>query len=119
MTITVRKAADLVRQTRRQKRGKGRVLTAADLGGAGLSKDGDPLALVADPEPAPDFAVIVAEECHHLLGLLHDDGLRRIALERMAGFHDEEIAARLGCSRRTVMCKLIRIRNAWQAEVEP
>jgi DNA-directed RNA polymerase specialized sigma24 family protein len=118
VTTTVRKATDLVRQARRQKRGMGRVVAAADLGGAGLSKEGDPLALIPGPDPTPDFAVLVAEECHRLLGLLHDDGLREIALERMAGYHDEEIAVRLRCSRRTVMRKLIRIRNAWRAEVE-
>ena len=43
-----------------------------------------------------------------LLGLLPNDELRRIALDRMAGYRDEEIAAHLGCSRRTVMRKLIR-----------
>jgi DNA-directed RNA polymerase specialized sigma24 family protein len=118
VTITVRKSADLVRQANRQKRGNGRVLSAADLGGAGSSGERDPLALIAGPDPTPDFAVLVAEECRHLLGLLHDDGLRQIALDRMAGYNDEEIATRLGCSRRTVMRKLIRIRNAWRGEVE-
>jgi DNA-directed RNA polymerase specialized sigma24 family protein len=118
VTITVRKATDLVRHARRQKRGMGRVLDGADLAGAGWGNKGDPLALIPGPEPAPDLAVLVAEECHRLLGLLHDDGLCRIALERMAGYHDVEIAARLGCTRRTVMRKLIRIRNAWRVEVE-
>ena len=118
VTITVRKATDLVRHARRRKRGMGRVLAGADLGGTGSSNEGDPLALIPGLEPTPDLAVLVAEECRRLFGLLHDDGLCRIALDRMAGYHDEEIAARLGCSRRTVMRKLIRIRNAWRPEVE-
>ena len=114
VTITVRKAADLARHARRQKRGMGRVVSAADLGGAGSSKQGDPLALVPGAGLTPEFAALVADECRRLLSLLHDDTLRQLALDRMAGYRDEEIAVRLGCSRRTVMRKMIRIRNAWR-----
>jgi DNA-directed RNA polymerase specialized sigma24 family protein len=119
VTITARKAANLVRDARRRKRGMGRVLDAADLGGAGSRKERDVLALVPDPEPSPESVALVAEECRRLLGCLRDDVLRRIALDRMAGYTEKESAARLGCARRTVIRKLGVIRNAWCAEVEP
>jgi DNA-directed RNA polymerase specialized sigma24 family protein len=114
VTITVRKTADLARHERRWKPGKGRVLTEADVRG-----EGDVLALIAGSQPSPEFAALAAEECGRLLDALNDDVLRRIALDRLAGYKDREIAARLGCTRRTVMRKLAVIRNAWRAEVVP
>jgi DNA-directed RNA polymerase specialized sigma24 family protein len=113
VTITVRKAHDLAAyERRRQPRDGRRRLTEADVAG-----EGDVLSLIAGPDPSPDFAVSVAEECGRLLDALGDDVLRRIALGRLAGYKDAEIAARLGRSRQTVMRKLRRIRDAWQAEV--
>jgi len=117
VTITVRKAADLAQYARRRKRGGGQVLNEADLVGSVSRGDGDVLSLIAGSEPTPEFAVSVAEECGSLLATLGDDVLRQIALDRLAGYKDEEIAARLGCTRRTVMRKLAMIRNAWRAEV--
>jgi DNA-directed RNA polymerase specialized sigma24 family protein len=116
VTITARKAANLVRDARRQKRGGGQVLDAADLGGAGSREDGDVFALIPGPEPGPEFEAQAAEECRRLLGLLRDDTLRRVALDRMAGYDEAEIAARLGCARRTVIRKLVVIRNTWRGE---
>jgi len=118
VTITARKATDLIQEQRRQKRGGGRVVCSADFGAVGARGTGA-LALMADTAPSPEFAVQIAEECGRLLGLLRNDDLRRLALDRMAGYHDHEIADRLGCSRRTVMRKLILIRNAWSKEVGP
>ena len=113
VTITARKAHDLANhERRRQPRGGRRRLTEAD-----VAREGAVLSLIAGPEPSPDFAASVAEECGRLLDALGDDVLRRIALDRLAGYKDAEIAARLGCTRRTVMRKLTRIRDAWEAEV--
>jgi DNA-directed RNA polymerase specialized sigma24 family protein len=36
----------------------------------------------------------------------------------MEGYSDEEIAAQLGCARRTVVRKLRRIRGLWSQEME-
>jgi DNA-directed RNA polymerase specialized sigma24 family protein len=57
----------------------------------------------------------VAEECRRLLGRLDDD-LRALALLKMEGYTNEEIASRLGRSRATVERKLRLIRRAWEAE---
>jgi hypothetical protein len=110
--LTARKASQLRRHERRQKRGGGRVRSETDLAGddpetaAGLAE-------VVGPEPTPEFAAAVAEECRRLFDLLKEDDLRAIALAKMEGYGHEEIAARLGCAPRTVQRKLGRIRSLW------
>ena len=68
-------------------------------------------------EPTPEFAVQVAEECERLLRCLGEESLRSVALKRMEGYSDEEIATQLGCARRTVVRKLRRIRSLWSQEI--
>ena len=45
---------------------------------------------------------MMAEECRRLLDSLDDDSLRQVAISRMEGYNNDEIAAQLGCARRTV-----------------
>ena len=66
--------------------------------------------------PPPSFAAQVAEECQRLLGLLGNDTLRSVALAKMAGETNQEIADRLGCVRYTVDRKLQMIRQIWSGE---
>ena len=47
---------------------------------------------------------------------LEDDGLRQIAVWKMEGYENDEIARRLGCGVRTVERKLGVIRAIWQAD---
>src|SRR5262249_38712632 len=97
LVLTERKALDLARRERRQKRGGGRVLdeTACTAGNG-------PLAQAMDPEPSPAFAALLGEECQRLLGLLNNAELQQVALLRMETYTVEEIAARLGRVPRTV-----------------
>jgi len=64
--------------------------------------------------PTPDEAAAFAEEVERWLALLPED-LRRIALYRLEGNTNAEIAAlpEMGCSLRTVERKLRLIREAW------
>ena len=71
--------------------------------------------LVGD-EPTPDFAAQVAEEYGRLLELLGDETLRQVAVWKMEGYSNDEIADKLGCSRRTVARKLEAIRILWNNE---
>ena len=103
--IAERKAVNLIRAEGRQKRGGGRV--QAD----------SALAWVAGSEPTPEFAALVAEECRRLLDGLGDDSLRRVALLKMEGYANEEIAQQLGCALRTVERKLGLIRGLWAGEL--
>src|SRR5271157_1353192 len=123
MTITVRKAYAQVQRQKRLKRGGGRVVEEAAL----RSPKGDSpfdaasaagLAMIAGEEPTPEFAAMVAEEYRRLLDALEDDGLRQVAISRMEGYTCDEIAAQLGCARRTVARRLDLIRKTWLAHVE-
>jgi RNA polymerase sigma factor (sigma-70 family) len=115
ITITKRKALDQIQSANRLKRGGGKVLREADLAAA----DGESAGLedVAGSEPTPEFAAMVAEEYQRLLDALPDPIHRKIAVLRMEGWNDDEIAAQIGCVRRTVGRKLQVIKNTWCAEV--
>jgi DNA-directed RNA polymerase specialized sigma24 family protein len=119
VTITVRKALDQSERQHRKKRGGGRVRGDSILGGGDPDARGAGLEQVVGREPTPAFAAMVADECRRLLEALGDEGLRRIALLRMEGYSDPEIAARLGCGLRTVGRKLELIRKTWLREVVP
>jgi DNA-directed RNA polymerase specialized sigma24 family protein len=112
VVITVRKACDLANHERRLSRGGGRVFLLSDL-------DGPEAEAVLGPEPTPELAAQVADQCRRLLGLLGSDTLRSIALWKMEGLTNEEIAGRLGCVRFTVDRKLQTIRKLWDGAREP
>jgi DNA-directed RNA polymerase specialized sigma24 family protein len=118
VTITLRKARDLRRQACQQKRGGGKVLGESELldtvdcAAAGLEH-------VVGREPSPEFAVQVAEECRWLLSRLGDATLQSLALLKMEGYTNAEVAARLGCGLRSVERKLRLIRKIWAKELAP
>ena len=119
VTIMARKVVDQVERQCRQKRGGGRVRNEADLAGPESEAGVASLDQAVGREPTPEFAAMMADECRHLLAELGDEGLRQIALLRMEGYSDGEIAARLDCSERTVGRKLNRIRDIWTREGAP
>ena len=111
VTITLRKIYDQLEYEQAQKRGGGRVLREADVGGAAVN-----LEAIMSQEPSPEMAAELSEQCQRLLGQLEGDQLRAIALLRMEGYTDHEIAARLGCARSTVQRRLRLIRQQWETE---
>jgi DNA-directed RNA polymerase specialized sigma24 family protein len=115
VVITARKACAQIQRRTRQKRGGGNVIAESAMAGAD-SDWPDGLDWVVGTEPTPEFAAMVTEEYRRLLDALNDDDLRRVALDRMEGYTNDEIAARLGCARRTVARRLDLIRKIWMAE---
>ena len=115
--ITERKALRHMRHERRIRRGGCKVRHASDL-------DRD-LTRVPAPdcfpgrEPTPELAAEVAEECRRLLNQLGSDLLCSIAVAKMEGYTNGEIAVQLRCSERTIERKLDLIRKTWQKEVSP
>jgi DNA-directed RNA polymerase specialized sigma24 family protein len=109
VVITERKALGLMRHERRKSRGEGRVVSLSEVANGGI--DG-----ALDPEPSPDFAAQFAEECRRLLDLLGDDTLRSVAVWKMEGHTNAEIAGLLGCVEQTVERKLRSIRRLWDGE---
>ncbi len=117
VVLAGRKAANLVDHERRQKRGGGKVCVASDLAAADSAAEGAAFAGLIGREPDPGFAVQVAEECRRLLASLGDDELRSVALWKMEGYTNEEIAARMGRKVLTVTRKLNMIRRLWEKEL--
>ena len=118
VTITARKAHNQRRDEGRQKRGGGRVVGEGALAGADPVGD-DFLAQVVGNEPTPEFAAMVADEYRRLFGSLADESLRVVALLKLEGHSNEEIAGSLDCGLRTVERKLDVIRKRWMAEGVP
>jgi DNA-directed RNA polymerase specialized sigma24 family protein len=114
VVITARKAGAQAQRRRAQKRGGDR-FRVEDLG---ADPEDDRLLLdqIAAPDPSPEFAAMVAEEYGRLLDRLGDDELRRVAVFRLEGLTNDEIAERLGCARRTVARRLDLIRKIWEAD---
>jgi DNA-directed RNA polymerase specialized sigma24 family protein len=114
-TIAVCKAANQRRRERRIKRGGGRVIGASDYA-AGDPGGEDLLAQVAGTEPTPELAAVLIEEIRKRFAGLPDDSLRVVALRRMEGYSNADIAAELECSLRSVERKLELIRRMWAPE---
>ena len=113
VVITARKVWAQRQRQRRQKRGGNRVFVEADLKTCWPDDEGAMLDQIIGPEPTPEFAAMVAEEYRRLLDGLGDDSLRQVAVWRMEGYTNDEVAARLGCARRTVARRLDLIRKTW------
>jgi DNA-directed RNA polymerase specialized sigma24 family protein len=113
VVITARKAAHLVRDEKRLKRGGGVVVESDTPTG---DEDVPLLERVLSREPTPELAVQVAEECERLLRRLKDPELERVALARMEGHSVEEIAEQLGYAPRSIKRKLQLIRSLWEQE---
>jgi RNA polymerase sigma factor (sigma-70 family) len=76
--------------------------------------DGSLLSSLLGREPDPAFAAEVAEECRRLLAGLGDDTLRALAVNKLEGYSNAELARRLGWSLAKVERKLARIRDIWE-----
>jgi DNA-directed RNA polymerase specialized sigma24 family protein len=102
VVLTARKAADLVKHQLRDKRGGGKVhgdsaLRSADGGSGTGGFDG-----LEGGDPTPEEAAILVEEVENLLGRLRDPRLRQVAVWKLEGYTNAEIAQRQGCSLPTV-----------------
>jgi DNA-directed RNA polymerase specialized sigma24 family protein len=111
--ITQRKVYDQMRSEKAKRRGGGQVHGGAALDGARLLRGGVEIEL---EELTPELSAVIAEEFQRRLESLDDEGLRQIALAKMEGYTDDEVATRLGFSRRYVQRKLAKIRQAWSEE---
>jgi DNA-directed RNA polymerase specialized sigma24 family protein len=103
VTITARKALNELKRQGRQKRSYVSEAALVDVGQA------------AGREPTPDFALRLAEAINSLVGALGDETLQTIAELKLAGYANDEIAAQLGVSPRTVQRKLQRVHQEWTA----
>jgi DNA-directed RNA polymerase specialized sigma24 family protein len=98
--FTVRKAIDL--QRRQQARPE--------------TGDADVQQFLSE-EPSPELAAELVEQSRGLLDRLGDPQLEAVALLKVEGHSNDEIARKLGCGLRSIERKLHRIRILWGEEV--
>ncbi len=112
LTITANKARNQVRDERRLRRRPGdaarRVLDLDH-----LEHDQQPVS----PAPQPDLVADVMERLQRLLESLDDPELRRIAIGKLMGMSNEEIADEVQRSLSTVERRLRLIRSMWGREL--
>jgi DNA-directed RNA polymerase specialized sigma24 family protein len=68
--------------------------------------------------PTSDEAAALAEAFEHRLAALPDEVLRAVALKKLEGFSNREIAQQLGCAERSVERKLNLIRHLWERDAD-
>ena len=113
-TITARKAANQGRRERQIKRGGGRLIAGVDL--RGDATEYNALDQVAGSDLGPEFTAIMLDEIRRLFGGLEDESLRVVALLRMEGYSNEEIATVLDTSLRSIERKVQTIRSVWSSD---
>ena len=107
--ITVRKVIDLVEHEGRPSQGASRVRSLSDLAEFDVER-------LIGPEPTPALAAELEEQYRRRLDRLGPGELRDVALWKLEGYSNEEVAAKLGCVVQTVERKLRRIRGLWSEE---
>jgi RNA polymerase sigma factor (sigma-70 family) len=115
VTITLRKARNAGQRHRFKIRDVRRE-PAGDVPGAEIS--GPPcqaLEGIQDSDSTPAQAAILNEALERRLEALSDPGLRLIALRKLEGYTNREIATERGVTERSVERKLQMIRNRWES----
>lgn len=105
VVLASHKAVDVLRSEGRAKRGGGSQVSADDV------------QAVLSQEPTPEFAALMNDYCDWLLSQL-EPGPRSVALLKLEGCTNEEVATRLNCGIRTVERRLELIRRVWSDAAE-
>ena len=111
--ITTRKAIRQVERERAQKRGGGAVRGESVFLKADGDYDAAGLAQFIGGGPTPGFQAAAEEEFELLLDRLDQPALRQIALLKLDGHTNQEIAEQIGRNVRSVERKLNLIRSLW------
>jgi DNA-directed RNA polymerase specialized sigma24 family protein len=116
LMLTERKALDQRRRAETIKRGGGDVRGESVFDRHGDCANSPGIDQVADREPTPAFAAQVTDELQRLLDALDEDDLQQIAVAKLDGYTNAEIARRLDVGLRSVERKLNLIRQIWREE---
>jgi RNA polymerase sigma factor (sigma-70 family) len=113
VTITLRKARNAAKKQARDRRDISREQTIAD------RDDGESahwaLEQMDAAGPSPAEAALLNEALERRLEVLADPELRQIALWRLEGHTNREVADRLDCTERSVERRMERIRSKWMS----
>ena len=111
VTITLRKARNAAKKQMRDKRDIAREQTISDRDESESANWALEQMDAAGPSPAE--AAVLNEALERRLEALENPELRQIALWRLEGYTNREIADRLDCTERSVERRLERIRSKW------
>ncbi|MCC9599122.1 LuxR C-terminal-related transcriptional regulator [Stieleria sp. JC731] len=112
LKMSARKAIDKRRHEHRQRRGDGAQPRPM------LGPDGELLIQVAGDQPTPEMVAMMAESMQQLFDLLGEGEVKSIAIAKLEGHSNAEIAKSLGCSERTIERRLHLIREKLQHEID-
>ncbi|WP_197454963.1 ECF-type sigma factor [Stieleria varia] len=76
------------------------------------------LASIGCDDSDPALTLSMQDECRRLLTMLERHEVQLVALLRVEGYTNEEIAKQLGCTRRSVQRRINLIRKLWSGEIE-
>lgn len=111
LVITSQKIANRYRFDAQQRRDIRRTATDSIFSSTSEDSRVELGTMVASREPTPEFAAEFVDTCDAFFRGLNDPLLEQVAALRMEGFTDNEIAARMDCSRRTIQRRLEMIRR--------
>ena len=107
--ITLNRARKLARDEKRLKRGGN--FKRLSNGQKALDK-------LEAAELAPEYSLLAKEECKRMLQMLPKEELQIIAILKVDGHTNDEIADILGCTRRSIQRRLNLIRKVWATEYD-
>ncbi len=107
LRMSARKIIDKHRHVKAARRGGDAVIHSI----AGRDEEQAIIEIIGD-EPSPEMVIMMTESCEQLLAHLADESLRQIAIGKMEGYTNAELAERAGCTERTIerRLKLIRVK---------
>ncbi|MCA9192046.1 MAG: hypothetical protein KDB03_09795 [Planctomycetales bacterium] len=115
LTMAARKVIDKRRHDRRQRRGG-----SVRLRSLNLTDDNHQVIEAIGNEPSPEMVLMMQESVDQLFSHLGVGQLRDLAVAKLEGFTNAQLANRFTCSERTIERRLNLIREKCQQElVEP
>jgi len=112
--ITVQKSLDQAKGERRQKRGGGNVRGDSAFLNPPSASGINGIEQVLCDAPTPELAASFAEECGKMLESLGDERLQEIALAKLEGHTNAELAQKYDCAVSTIERALRLIRKKWE-----
>lgn len=111
LRMSARKIVDKRRHDRRDRRGGGNQPISLDAG------DAPQIIEVIGNEPSPEMVAMMTESVNELISHLGVGQLREIAVAKMEGLSNAELAEKMDCSERTIERRLNLIREKCQQEL--
>ena len=111
LKMSARKIVDKRRRDHRQRRGGDRIIES-------LEQNADPeIHDAIGSEPSPEMVLMMQESIEQLFSHLGDGKLQDLAVAKLEGYSNAEIAVRFECSERTIERRLHLIREKLQQEL--